>query len=235
MREWKIEYPCLIYDLRILLFIIYQTCCIFQFIVKFSPEILIERKDVSFLDTVNIKIQNLQIDLLFLSFLFLLLLRWRNSSMIVNFFFQFHRLQIQHLKHLSRNCLTLHLFRHRIICCLRNYCDSISMQTAIKPAFDYLAILKWIFLENLINVFLRCLHTQIFEVSSGILLLENLEEGRIFYIQFLIEEKATSELGPIFIWKTWFYATFRLYRTLIIIKLIMESRQPKERRAHDAS
>jgi hypothetical protein len=225
LGEWKIEYPCLIYDLRILLLIIHYSCRVLQFIVKFSPEILVERKDVSFLDTVNIKIQNLQIDLLFLSFLFLLLLLWRSCSMIVNFFFQFHRLQIQHLKHLSRNCLTLHLFRHRIICSLRDYCDSVSMQTAIKPALDDLAILKWIFFENLIYVFLRCLHTQIFEVSGGILLLKNLEEGRIFDIQFLIEEKVTSELGPIFIWKTWFYATFRLSRTLIIIKLIMESRQ----------
>lgn len=99
--------------------------------------------------------------------------------MIIDFLLQLHWLQVQNLQHLSRNSLTLHLLRQGIIGRLGHDSNSVRMQATIQSTLDDVTIFQRVFLEDLVNVFLGSFDTQIFEVPGGILLLKNLEKGRV--------------------------------------------------------
>lgn len=53
------------------------------------------------------------------------------------------------------------------------------MEATVESALDDLAVLQRVFLEDLVDVLLGGLDSQVLQVSGGVFLLQDLEEGRV--------------------------------------------------------
>jgi hypothetical protein len=162
LREGEVEDARLVDDLGVLLLAVQHAGGVPEFVVEFPAEVLVEGEDVSLLDAGDVEAEYLEVDFLLLSLLFLLLLGRRSSLVVVNFLLELHGLEVEHLQHLARHRLVLHLLRLRVVGSLRYYGDRVRVQSAVQTTLDDLAVLQRVLLQDLVDVLLRRLHAQVF-------------------------------------------------------------------------
>lgn len=111
--------------------------------------------------------------------------------MVVDLLLELHGFEVEHLKHLPRNRLVLHLLRLRVVGGLGDDGYGVGVETSVEPALDDLAVFQRVFLEDLVDILLGGLDSQVLQVAGRVFLLQDLEEGRVLDVQFLSSRKGT--------------------------------------------